>query len=502
MEDGTIVRWHKAQGDSVAEGEILLEIETDKATIEVESAHPGVLRKILHAEGATVPVLTAIALLGEADEDVFVAMKNLQSAERSAASAEPPAQGDAPAAAPAAPSGDVTPVLMPQVGQSMEEGTIVSWRVKPGDSISEGDIIFEVETDKAVVEVEATHTGPLARIVVQEGETIEVLKPVAYLAASDTDVDAYLAAEGAPAGEAPPKAKSPAKPAAAAPAARPQQAAGKTGGRVKASPAARKLARDRGVDLATIATRSGAGGRIISSDVPAAGAAPAAAGGEPIRRPMSPMRKAIARSLLASKQSIPHFYARLTVDADPLLAFYRTEKAKYPCTLNDVVVLACSRAIREFPAFRSRLDKNEIIEFPTANIGIAVGVEDGLVVPVVVGADGMTLEQLAGQTRRIVESARSGKIKGLGQGVFTITNLGMFGLEEFSAIINPPEAAILAVGAVRETVVVRGGEMRPGRVMTVTLSADHRVIDGVLAAKFLARLKELLENPETANSKS
>jgi pyruvate dehydrogenase E2 component (dihydrolipoamide acetyltransferase) len=210
---------------------------------------------------------------------------------------------------------------------------------------------------------------------------------------------------------------------------------------------------------------------------------------------MSGMRRAIARNLLASKQNIPHFYMRLTIDADPMMTFYRAEKAKYPCSVNDVVALACARAIAEFPAFRSRLEGEEVVELPGANVGIAVGLEGGLVVPVLVSAERMNFRQLAAETKRLAEAARKGKIEGLGQGVFTITNLGMFGVEEFSAIINPPEASILAVGAVREDVIVREGAMRPGRVMTMTLSADHRLIDGLLAAKFLARLKELLQAP-------
>jgi len=211
---------------------------------------------------------------------------------------------------------------------------------------------------------------------------------------------------------------------------------------------------------------------------------------------MSPMRKAIARNLLASKQTIPHFYMTFTIDADPLMAFYRARKAQHACTVNDVVVMACARALPDFPPVRSRLDGEEIVEFPTANIGIAVGMEDGLVVPVLVAAERLTFRQLAGETSRIVEAARGGKIESMGQGVLTITNLGMFGVQQFSAIINPPEAAILAVGAVREDVVVRDGAMRPGRVMTVTLSGDHRIVDGLVAAKFCARLREILEAPE------
>jgi pyruvate dehydrogenase E2 component (dihydrolipoamide acetyltransferase) len=279
------------------------------------------------------------------------------------------------------------------------------------------------------------------------------------------------------------------------------------GGRVKASPAARKIAKERGVDLAAVANGSGPGGRILSTDVPAAGAAPAAhrpapapmpvVSGEGVRKRMSNMRKAIARNLLASKQNIPHFYIKTSINADPLYRFYKQEKAKYPCSVNDVVVLACAKAIQEFPAFRSQMDNDAIVEFANSNIGVAVGMDEGLVVPVLIGAEQMNLEQVSSETKRVANAARGGKIEGMGKGIFTITNLGMFGVEDFSAIINPPEAAILAVGAIREQVIVSEGAMKPGRVMTMTLSADHRIIDGMLAAKFMARLKEMLENPST-----
>jgi pyruvate dehydrogenase E2 component (dihydrolipoamide acetyltransferase) len=390
---------------------------------------------------------------------------------------------------------------MPKAGQSMEEGTLLKWRVSVGQTIKKGDVIFEIETDKATMEVEATDAGRLARIVVKEGEILPVLQPVAYLAENDADVDAFVATQGqqgtgdrgqgtadngskdtTPAEAGTPNKEHVARASAAA--------SVSAGGRVKASPAARKLAAERGVDLHGVATGSGPGGRILSSDVPATGG-----DGTPIRRRMSQMRKAIARNLLQSKQTIPHFYVRLTINAESLLAFYQLQKAQYPCSINDAIVRACAHTIHEFPAFRSRIEGDEIVESPSANIGIAVGLDEGLVVPVVVGADRMTLQQIGAATRRLAESARGGKIEGMGQGCFTITNLGMFGTEEFAAIINPPEAAILAVGAVREAVVVKDGAMRPGKVMTVTLSADHRVVDGMLAAKFLARLKVLLENP-------
>ncbi|MFA6134041.1 MAG: 2-oxo acid dehydrogenase subunit E2 [Phycisphaerae bacterium] len=503
MEDGTIVKWRKAEGQAVAEGEVLLEVETDKATIEVESTHSGTLRKILVPEGETVPVHTPVALIGQPDEAIVLgaSVSPIPEHAKPQAAASDTQKTAAPApAAPAHPPAGVVPILMPKAGQSVEEAEIVAWHVKVGDRIKAGDIIFDVETDKATIEVEATDAGRISRIVLNAGETAAVLQPVAYLAEDDAAVDAYLAS--APSAAKPASGPTNAAPQAAAATAAvgevsAQAPAVTSGGRVKASPAARKLADQRGIDLSAVGAGKGPGGRILSSDVPTqAPARVAPVSGEVVRRRMSPMRKAIARNLLASKQNIPHFYMRATVDAEPMMAFYRSAKAKFACSVNDVVTAACARAIAEFPAFRSRVDKDEIVEFPGANIGIAVGMDDGLVVPVIVAAETMGLQALAARTRQIAESARKGKIEGLGQGVFTITNLGMFGVEEFAAIINPPEASILAVGAVREDVIVSGGAMRPGKVMTMTLSADHRLIDGLLAARFMARLKEILLAPE------
>jgi pyruvate dehydrogenase E2 component (dihydrolipoamide acetyltransferase) len=305
------------------------------------------------------------------------------------------------------------------------------------------------------------------------------------------------------------------------------------GGRVKASPAARKLAQQRGVNLAAVGAGSGPGGRILSTDVAVAPASvpvlppgtavlpsvpvlppgtavlpsvpvlppgtvvlpsgPAPAGG--VRKKMSQMRKAVARNLLFSKQNIPHFYLKLTVNAEPMFAFYKQEKAKYPCSVNDVVLASVAKAVSEFPQFRSRMENNELMEYPTANIGVAVGMDEGLAVPVIVAAEKLSLQQIGAEAKRLAEAARKGKIEHMGEGVFTVTNLGMFGIEEFMAIINPPEAAILAIGAAHDTVVAKDGAARVGKVMTMTLSVDHRVIDGMIGAKFLARMKELLENP-------
>jgi pyruvate dehydrogenase E2 component (dihydrolipoamide acetyltransferase) len=464
-QSATVRRWRKKVGEPITKGDILLDVEVEEGSAEIESPAAGTLQEIFVTEGKTVPVNSPLANISDG-----------------AATPVAPPTPTAPT------SGEVIPVLMPQAGQSMEEGVLIKWRVAVGDRIKKGDVIFEVETDKATMEVEATDTGRLSRIILAEGGTSKVLIPVAFLAENDADVDGFLSSNPS---AAPVAAKTVAATVTSAPVI--SAATTTTSGRVKASPAARKIAQERGIDIAAVPTASGPNGRILSSDIPTRTTSPT----EGSRKKMSQMRKVIAKNLLASKQTIPHFYMKLTINAEPMYAFYQAEKAKYQCSLNDVVVFALSRALQEFPGLRGRIENDEIVTFPTSNIGVAVGMDDGLVVPVVIAAERLSLAQTAVEIRRIAANARAGKIEGMGNGVVTITNLGMFGVEEFSAIINPPESAILAVGATREEVIVTNGAMRPGKVMTLTLSADHRIVDGMLAAKFFARLKELLEQPTT-----
>ena len=407
-------------------------------------------------------------------------------------------------------------ITMPQAGQTMEEGTIVNWRKSEGEQVRKGEILFEIETDKANVEVEATEDGILRKILCPAGVTVPVLAPIGILSKTSEDISALAEdargelrslLSGNPAlieelglgdaGAGPTKVAAGVREAPVPQASHPSAAAHSSAQGIKASPAARKIARERNLDLGGLMPGSGPGGRLLSTDV---GEVPAGIPGGVVRRPMTGMRRAIARNLLLSKQTIPHFYMRLTIDAAPLLDFYRSEKSKYACTLNDVIMLACARAMRDFPALRSRIEGDDLVESRSTGIGLAVGMEDGLRVPVLDGIEQMTLRQVAEESRRIIEAAQQGKLEGVGKGVFTISNLGMYGIEEFAAIINPPEAAILAVGAIREDVLVRDGAFRAGRVMTMTLSADHRVVDGLLAAKFLAHLKSLLEAPEALAS--
>lgn len=511
----TVVRWLKQPGDSFSARETLVELEIEDALVQLEAAGPGKLVRVLVTPHQTVRVNAELAQIEPA------------SAPAAQASPEPPSKPEpravqksspettvtkkstkAPAsdastsrtAAAAGNGGNVTPILMPQAGNTMEEGILISWKVRPGDQIAAGQIICEIETDKATIEYESPDGGRLARIVAQEQDVVPIKQPIALLADRDEDAEAYLASMAggtAPEAAAPPVAASDSAAVAATGATPSRGAAPVTAeGRIKASPAARQAARERGLDLAAIGAGRGPGGRILSSDVAQAKLTPRVAGdGQPQRRPMSKMRRAIGLNLQKSKQTIPHFYVRMTINAEPLFAYYREQKPRTNCTLNDCVVLAVGRAMAECPGVRSQIQGDEIVEFPHANIGIAVGIEDGLVVPVVRNVDSLTLAQLAAEAKRVVENARNGKLENIGQGNFTISNLGMFGIEEFGAIINPPESGILAVSAVRETVLVENGAMRAGRVMTMTLSADHRIVDGLLAAKFLGRLKEMLEKP-------
>jgi len=497
----TVVRWLKQPGDVLAAGDTLVELEIEDALVELEASQAGTLAQILAQPRETVSVGAELAQVEPSGAPVPEPKPETGATQQPANISGPSTPG------PSTP-GSVTPILMPQAGNTMEEGILVSWKVAEGDQIEVGQVICEIETDKATIDYESPEAGRLARIVAHEDETVPVKEPIALLADNDSDADAYLARKGAylagkgAAVVATPSAAAAAGSSAGAVAVTDESRAGggpspvTAEGRIKASPAARKIAGLRGFDLASLGPGRGPGGRILSTDVENAKVtATISADGELIRRPMSKMRRAIGLNLQRSKQSIPHFYARMTIDAGPLFAYYREQKPRIACTINDCVVLAVGRAMADCPAVRSQIDGDEIIEYPHANIGIAIGVDDGLVVPVVRNVDTLTLAQLAAETKRVVENGRKGKLENIGQGNFTITNLGMFGIEEFSAIINPPESGILAIGALRETVIVENGAMRAGRVMTMTLSADHRVVDGLLAAKFIGRLKEILENP-------
>ena len=489
----TVLRWLVKPGESFSGGVPLVELEAEQAVLTVSVPEAGVLIRSMVKPGQTV---TTGGELAQVEWNSTTSTVPAPKSPTPKSIEEQKVADDSTSAD----SDEVVPILMPQAGNTMEEGTVLEWRVQEGDTIELGQILCEIETDKATMEFESPAAGRLARIVATESEPIAVKELIAVVASSDATADAYLASAGT--SSVATETAAPEVVARSAPSTNhvsSAPAAYSTSGRIKASPAARKIAVEQGVMLETVGRGSGPEGRILSSDLSGAKTVPALSRGvtatQGERRPISKMRRAIGANLQRSKQTVPHFYMRVTINAASLQDFYHEQKPQTNCSLNDLVILAVGRAMRDFPEVRSQIDGGDIVEFPHANIGIAVGVDDGLVVPVVLSVDTLSLTEIAQESRRVIEAGRKGVLENVGKANFTISNLGMFGIEEFSAIINPPESGILAISAVRETVIVKNGSLSPGRVMTMTLSADHRVIDGLLAAKFVGRLQEILENP-------
>jgi pyruvate dehydrogenase E2 component (dihydrolipoamide acetyltransferase) len=411
-------------------------------------------------------------------------------------------------------------ILMPALSPTMTEGKLAKWHVKVGDTVKSGQVMCEIETDKATMEVEAVDEGKIGQIVVPEGtEGVKVNAVIAILLEEgETAVPAPAAAPQAPKPAAP--AASPPAPAAPVAAAAPQAAkpAEKpSGGRIFASPLARRIAADKGLDLARI-IGSGPHGRIVKADVEAAkpgAAAPApaprpAAAPQPViaapgdtRIPHTSIRKVIARRMLESKQTVPHFYLTVEFEIDALLAARQainamTEKKKGPkISVNDMVVKACAKALRDHPDCNASWTEDEMIQYGAVDVSVAVATDRGLITPIVRNADMKGLGQIANETKDLAARARTGKLKleEFQGGSFTISNLGMFGVKEFAAIINTPQAMILAVGAGEERVVVRNGAMVVRNMMSCTLAVDHRVVDGALGAQYLQTLRSYIEQP-------
>lgn len=410
-------------------------------------------------------------------------------------------------------------IRMPRLSDTMEEGNIVAWLAKEGDKIAPGDVLAEVETDKATMELESFNEGTLLYIGVKEGP-VPVDGIIAIIGEAGEDYKALLASaesvepaaenkEEAPKQKAAPQAAAPK--ATPAPAPSPEPVATHDTDRVLASPLARKLASEKGYDLSQI-RGTGDGGRIIKKDVeshtpsaaPAAAAAPrgARALNPDIQYgdvPVSQMRKVIARRLGESKFGAPHFYLTVEINMDNAMTARKAvnEHPDVKVSFNDIVVKACAAALRKHPAINSSWMGDRITYHEAINIGVAVAVPDGLLVPVINDADLKTLSQINSEVKVLAGKARDKKLQPdeMQGNTFTISNLGMFGIEEFTAIINPPDACILAVGGIIQKPIVKNGEIVPGNMMKVTLSCDHRVVDGATGAQFLNTLKAMLENP-------
>ncbi len=529
MEEGTVAKWLKQVGDKVEEGDILAEIETDKATMEFESFYEGTLLHIGIAEGDGAPVDSLLAIIGDEGEDI-AALLNGSASETpepvAAAAKATPESAATPAAAPTAIPEGVEVVTMPRLSDTMEEGTVASWLKKVGDVIEEGDILAEIETDKATMEFESFYSGTLLYIGIQEGEGAPVDSLLAIIGPEGTDVDAVLKADSNASGDAPAakeaavdaKKETPKEEKSTA------SVAASDGSRIFASPLAKKIASEKGINLADV-SGSGDHGRIVKRDVenyspstaPAAKvSAPAeekvaAVAAAPVYVPVgeesveevknSSMRKAITRHLGDSKFTAPHFYLTIEVDMDNAKAS-RAQINSLPDTkvsFNDMVLKACAMALRKHPQVNTTWTDEATLFKKHIHMGVAVAVDEGLVVPVVKYADQLTLTQIGASVKDLAGRARSKKIKPdeMDGSTFTVSNLGMFGIQEFTSIINKPNSAILSVGAIVEKPVVKNGEIVVGNTMKVTLACDHRTVDGAVGAQFLQTLRAYLENPVT-----
>lgn len=535
MEEGVIAAWLKKVGDTVKPGDILAEVETDKATMELESYEEGVLLYIGVQEKDAVAVNGVIAIIGEKGENIDKILKDIEVGGSGASTTEVKEEVEKPKSekkpADKTPSTDnidvsginATVITMPKMSDTMTEGTIASWLKKVGDTVKSGDIIAEVETDKATMELESYEDGTLLYIGVEAGDSVAVDGVIAIIGEKGSDFEKLLKAHQSKSGT---ESSSPVEEKKDAPAEETKKedvskateiptttVSNAEGGRVKASPLAKKMASEKGIDI-TLVKGSGEGGRIVKRDVEnytpsvaQTAAAPTAmatsapvVGQESFREEkVSQMRKVIAKRLAESKFSAPHFYLTMEINMDKAIEARNSmnEVAPVKISFNDMVIKATAAALRQHPKVNSSWLGDKIRYNDHIHIGMAVAVEEGLLVPVIRFADSKSLSQISNEAKTLGAKAKNKELqpKDWEGNTFTISNLGMFGIEEFTAIINPPDACILAVGGIKETVVVKNGQMQVGNVMKVTLSCDHRVVDGAVGSAFLKTLKGLLEDP-------
>ena len=530
MEEGVVAQWLKKVGDKIEEGDILAEIETDKATMEFESFHEGVLLHIGVQEGETSPVDKLLAIIGEEDEDISGLLSGGNSSEEkeeektvtSEEIKEDTSSDNSSSEATVIPDG-VQVITMPRLSDTMTDGTVASWLKKEGDSVEEGDILAEIETDKATMEFECFYEGTILYIGVQEGETAPVDSLLTIIGPAGTNVSAIIAggvaigATSSVANSTETEIEKKEDKVEATKAPDVHTTINNSGGRIFASPLAKKIAADKGINLANVAG-SGENGRIIKKDVenyiPAVKPTEAAVSSvapvvsfttegeeksEEIKN--SQMRKAIAKSLGSSKFSAPDFSLNIEVNMDSAMASRKTINSipDTKVSFNDMVVKACAMALQKHPQVNTSWTDNNTIYHSHIHVGVAVAVDDGLLVPVVKHTNHMSLTQIGATVRDLAGKARNKKISPVEmQGsTFTVSNLGMFGIENFTSIINQPNSAILSVGAIVEKPVVKNGQIIVGNTMKLTLTCDHRTVDGAVGAQFLQTLKTFIENPVT-----
>ncbi len=559
MEEGVIASWLKKEGDRVASGDILAEVETDKATMELESFEDGVLLHIGVKENEAVPVDGVIAVIGEKGENIDSLLADIQGGVKSTsgtekAKAEESVSNNNGKASQTEESVDTSDIkakviTMPKMSDTMQEGVIASWLKKVGDKVESGDILAEVETDKATMELEAYEDGTLLYIGVEEGESIAIDGVIAVIGEKGADYKALLKAQKtkgvdsedkdteATSGEDITEDEEKVGPEFS-PSRSEETLAADEPGRVKASPLAKKMAADKGFDITSI-RGTGENGRVVRKDVenyqpqqvPAQQAAapqtfdtkpqatPEGAtpeGAKPEAQPsfqmpqvvgeekyeevkVSQMRKTIARRLAESKFSAPHFYLTMEIDMDKAIEARKSLNDLSPIKIsfNDIVIKAAAAALRQHPKVNVSWLGDKMRLNQHINIGVAVAVEEGLLVPVVRFADSKSLSHVAAEVKDLAAKAKNKQLqpKDWEGSTFTVSNLGMFGIEEFTAIINPPDACIMAVGGIKQTPVVKNSQIVPGNVMKVTLSCDHRAVDGAVGSAFLQTFKALMEDP-------
>ena len=539
MTEGVVAAWHKKVGDTVKKGDLLAEIETDKATMELESYQDGILLHIGTPRGGKLQVNDLLAIFGKQGEDITALIAaNTNGASAAASSTVAAASSASSTTAPASPAASTTSpattaisidastmeevVLMPRLSDTMTEGVIAGWHKKVGDKVAKGEVLADIETDKATMELESYKDGILLYQGAKAGEKILVNQLLCIIGQPGLDIDSIVKSIKAPSSVEAPKATaaapstvSAAPSAASAPVSAPTATASATvvnEGRIFASPLAKKIAKEKGIDLKYV-QGTGEHGRITRTDLEnytpsntsstARAAAPRNTNfvGQVsfVDTPVSQMRKTIARRLSESLFTAPHFYLTMKINMDATIAARTVvnETAPVKISFNDFIVKAVALALKQHPKVNSSWLGDVIRENHHVNIGIAVAVDEGLLVPVLRFADGLSLDEISVSVKEFAKKAKDKKLQPSDWegSTFTISNLGMFGIDSFTAIINPPDACILAVGGIAQEPVVKNGQIVPGNVMNVTLSCDHRVVDGATGSAFLQTLKSYLEEP-------
>ncbi len=506
MTEGVVAGWHKKIGDKIKSGDLLADIQTDKATMEFESFYDGVLLHIGVNKGEAAPVDAILAIIGKEGEDISALLQGGKPSTVSQSAGVPPAASEKNTAPASLPS-SVNVVRMPKLSDTMTEGVVARWLKKEGDKVKSGDLLAEINTDKATMEFESFYDGVLIYRGVEEGKGAPVDSVLAIIGHGTENVSELLQtiSQGTTVASLPEtpteKAPTPIAPTIT----KSSPVVSTPSGRLKASPLAKKLAKEKGIDIHAV-NGTGEYGRIVKKDiesfVPSVSSAKShiAASSELFTdEPVSMMRKTIARRLAESKFSAPHFYLTMEIDMDNAMSARAAINANVESKIsfNDMVVKAAAHALRKHPAINSSWLGDKIRRNNHINVGVAMAIPDGLLVPVVRFADAKSLVQISSEVKEYGKKAKENKLQPSDWegNTFTISNLGMFGIDEFTAIINPPDACILAVGGIRAVPVVKNGVIVPGNVMKVTLSCDHRVVDGASGAAFLQTLKQNLENP-------